>query len=172
MAARRETENLGGVLPLDFNMPSPAKNFTPPVHRVPYARVLIVDDDPEIRRLHARVLTLEGYVVETAEDGADALERLAEEDFDLVLTDKQMPNLDGTGIVLALRSAGSQIPVVMVSGSLARHPLPESVAGEIFVALPKPARITEIISAVALALHSTSERRHTPARRNIHFSEA
>ena len=82
----------------------------------PCPRLLIVEDDGDMRELHVRVLNLQGYQVETACDGAAALERLAEEEFDLVVTDRAMPNLDGVSMVLALRSAGSQIPIVMVSG--------------------------------------------------------
>ena len=133
----------------------------------PRARLLIVDDDQLVRELHARVLNLAGYNVETAGDGIEALELLANEPFDLVLTDKHMPRLSGANIVLALRSAGSRIPIVMVSGSLARSPLPDAVAREVFVALPKPARTAEVISAVALALSS----RPVPARERIRLDQ-
>lgn len=133
----------------------------------PRARLLIVDDDQLVRELHARVLCLAGYDIETAGDGIEALERLASEPFDLVLTDKHMPRLNGAGIVLALRSAGSRIPIVMVSGSLARSPLPDAVAREVFVALPKPARCAEVLSAVALALSSRPE----PARERIRLDQ-
>ena len=73
-------------------------------------RLLVVEDDAAMRELHALVLNLQGYQVETACDGAAGLERLAEEEFDLVITDRAMPNLDGVSMVLALRSAGSKYP--------------------------------------------------------------
>jgi CheY-like chemotaxis protein len=117
-----------------------------------------VDDDPCIRELHTLVLRSEGYEVETAADGAAALERLAVKIFDLVVTDRAMPNLDGASLVLALRSAGSSIPVVMVSGSLAQAPLPPRVAREVSAALPKPALTGDILSAVAHALRDTPRR--------------
>jgi CheY-like chemotaxis protein len=131
------------------------------------ARLLIVDDNQLVRELHARVLSLAGYDTETAADGIEALERLADEPFDLVLTDKHMPGLSGANIVLALRSAGSRIPIVMVSGSLAHSPLPDAVSREVFVALPKPARTAEVISAVALALSA----RPAPARERIRLDQ-
>ena len=145
----------------------PASNFNAPVSR-PRARLLVVDDDQLVRELHARVLNLAGYETETAQDGIEALERLANEPFDLVLTDKHMPRLSGAGIVMALRSAGSRIPIVMVSGSIAHHPLPDAVAREVFVALPKPARTAEVISAVALAL---SSRPAPPRERLIRYDQ-
>lgn len=139
---------------------------TPAPH--PRARVLVVDDDELIRHLHSRILTMAGYEVETAEDGVAALERLATAAFDLVLTDKHIPRLSGSNIVLSLRSAGSKIPVVMVSGSLAMHPLPPEVAREVFAALPKPARTSEVLSAVALALHAVAEPSHPVASGSEH----
>ena len=121
---------------------------------VPRARILVVDDDRIIAGLHAAVLELAGYEVVTSDNGEDALMQLAFDHFDLVLTDCNMPVLDGTGMVLALRSAGSRIPVVMVSGSLAFSPLPPDVACEISVALAKPANRGDVLDAVARALES------------------
>jgi CheY-like chemotaxis protein len=115
-------------------------------------RLLVVDDDPFIRDLHATALRMNGYIVATAADGVHALEQLADEPFDLLLTDQQMPGIDGASVVLALRSAGSRMPVIMVSGSLAAAPLPSAIAREIFAAIPKPVRTTEVLSAVARAL--------------------
>jgi CheY-like chemotaxis protein len=128
-----------------------AKPFTPvpPPRR---KRLLIVDDDHFIRELHALILSLEGYEIETAEDGIEALKQLAQSPFDLVLTDWEMPNLDGASMVLALRSAGSRMPIVMMSGSFAHKSLPRAVTREISVALPKPIRAAELRRAVALGL--------------------
>ena len=123
-----------------------------PVKKPPRARLLVVDDDPLIRELHAAVLRMDGYEVAIAKDGVAALELLAEERFDLVLTERQMPKFDGASIVLALRSAGSRIPMIMVSGSLADTPLPPEIVREISVAIPKLARTAEVLSAVARAL--------------------
>ena len=118
------------------------------------ARILVVDDDEDIRKLHAAILTLEGYEVERAGDGADALEQLATGRFDLVFTDRLMPVLDGESLVLALRSAGIRTPVVMVSGSLAQRPLSEQVAREVSAVLPKPIRAVQVLAAIFTALHS------------------
>ena len=137
-------------------MHAPAKESA--TAKTPRARILIVDDDVLICGLHAAVLELEGYEVVTSDDGADALMQLAYEHFDLVLTDRNMPRLDGASMVLALRSAGSRIPVVMVSGSIGHKPLPPEVAREISAALPKPARVEEVLAAVARALQSAPRR--------------
>ena len=122
------------------------------VEESPRARLLIVNDDLLIRELHAVVLRMDGYEVATVADGVAALELLAEEHFDLVLTERHMPKFDGASILLALRSAGSRIPVIMISGSLTDNQLPPGIVREISAALPKRARTAEVLSAVARAL--------------------
>ena len=144
---------------------SPSATTSPP------ARLLVVDDNELIRELHSLVLSREGYEVETAEDGAAALEQLAAERFDLVLTDRQMPNLDGITMLLALRAAGSLIPVVMVSGSLTHAPLPPAIAREISAALPKPARTAEVLAAVASALSACPRRESLSHFRRVHLAD-
>jgi CheY-like chemotaxis protein len=126
-----------------------------PAGSVPFypTRVLVVDDDHEIRKLHAAILTFAGYDAEMAKDGAEALEQLSNGRFDLLFTDRLMPVLDGESLVLALRSAGIRIPIVMVSGSLEQCPLSERVAREISAALPKPIRADELLAAIFAALH-------------------
>lgn len=67
-------------------------------------RILVVDDDPDIRRLQARLLTRWGYEVEAFEDGAACLERLATGDVDLVISDWLMPNLTGPELCRQIRA--------------------------------------------------------------------
>lgn len=116
------------------------------------ARILIVDDDNLLCGLHSLVLERHGYDTVTAENGEDALTQLSGGHFDLVITDRTMPILDGASMILALRSAGSRIPVIMISGSLALSPLPPAVAREVNIALLKPAHPNEILTAVAQVL--------------------
>lgn len=120
------------------------------VHR---ARILVADDDAEMRDLYAAILAVEGYQVSVAADGAEALALLSTRRFQLLLTDRQMPVMGGERLVLALRAAGMRIPVVMVSGSFAHHPLREPVAREVVLALPKPTPTSKILTAVSRALH-------------------
>jgi CheY-like chemotaxis protein len=120
-------------------------------------RLLVVDANEYMRELYALVLNLEGYDVETAGDSVTALELLAEETFDLLVTDHSMPDFDGAGMILAMRSAGITIPVVVISGSLPQETLPPHVAAGISAIVPKPARSAEILSAVAHALDATPQ---------------
>jgi CheY-like chemotaxis protein len=60
--------------------------------------ILVVDDEPLVAAIMADVLGLEGYEVETAKNGREALEKIAARSYDLILSDLQMPELDGVGL--------------------------------------------------------------------------
>jgi CheY-like chemotaxis protein len=66
------------------------------------ARILVVDDEPEMAQMLAEILQRVGHNVETAGDGQEALERLGSQSYDLVLSDLRMPNLDGPGLYKAV----------------------------------------------------------------------
>jgi CheY-like chemotaxis protein len=70
--------------------------------------VLIVDDDPGIRKMLVEVLALEGYPTETANDGKEALDLLPRSGPRVVLLDLLMPNVDGAGVVAALEQQPSE----------------------------------------------------------------
>ncbi len=80
------------------------------------ARIILVDDEPTIRRNLAKYLTLQGHDVEAVENGVQALRAFDDGDVDLVITDINMPEMDGIEILAALRSRGSDVPVIAMSG--------------------------------------------------------
>ena len=82
-------------------------------------RILIVDDDVDLRRLFRTALSLAGYDVEEAGDGLDALRRIENRPPDLVVLDLVLRALDGISVQqeLAARAVTSHIPVVIVTGS-------------------------------------------------------
>jgi DNA-binding response OmpR family regulator len=77
-------------------------------------KILIVDDDPSIRKFLSANLTARGYQVIEAESGMDALSRLEKETADLILLDIMMPELDGFETCLRIRQK-FQVPVLMLS---------------------------------------------------------
>jgi two-component system response regulator MprA len=83
----------------------------------PCPRVLVVDDDSGIRRLVELLLTGDGYTVDIAIDGLDALERIREsgQEYDLVILDLNMPLMDGRTYFRELRALASQTPVMLLS---------------------------------------------------------
>lgn len=80
------------------------------------ARILLVDDNDEVRRAMGRVLSRLGHDVIPAADGRQALKALAGDPCDLVLTDINMPEMDGIELIMALREGWPKVPVIAVSG--------------------------------------------------------
>ena len=89
-------------------------------------RILVVDDEPAVREALRRALQLEGYDVELAGDGVEALERLENDGVDAVLLDVMMPRLDGLETCRRLRRDGNALPVLMLT---ARDAVSDRVAG-------------------------------------------
>jgi two-component system cell cycle response regulator CpdR len=86
---------------------------------VPPARVLVVDDEESIRGFVAEALKMDDLDVESARDGLDAMQRLEEQWYDLVVSDLRMPRLDGVGLYREVerRWPGSGRRVLFISGS-------------------------------------------------------
>lgn len=81
-------------------------------------RVLLVEDDPQVRAFMDEALHFLGFHVLVAVDGAAALARLAEDEFDVVMTDHRMPEMEGLELVRVLRTRGFAGRVYVVSGVL------------------------------------------------------
>ena len=110
-------------------------------------RVLVVEDDADLREMMAQILTLEGFEIDTATDGVDALARLAGARHpDVILLDMMMPRMDGWTFVnrQAETPAIAGIPVVVVSAA-PRDRLRGVRAAAI---LQKPLNVDELITAL------------------------
>jgi DNA-binding response OmpR family regulator len=83
----------------------------------PRARILYVDDEPQLRRLGELVLARSGYAVDTAADGAEAWAALHDQVYHLLITDDDMPRLSGVQLATQARLAGMRIPIVLASDS-------------------------------------------------------
>ena len=92
----------------------------------PSHKLLVVDDDPALARTLRRALTIEGYEVECAGDGTDALQRLMAEHYDAVVLDVAMPRLDGLAVCRRMRERRDRTPVLMLT---ARDAIGDRVAG-------------------------------------------
>jgi CheY-like chemotaxis protein len=84
------------------------------------ARILIVEDNPVVQRMITHVVSRQGYETETAENGREALKKLSVEEFDLVITDAKMPELDGMGLIDAIRAVPefSSLPIILITAHL------------------------------------------------------
>jgi DNA-binding NtrC family response regulator len=81
----------------------------------PTAKILLVEDDPDIRAILSRFLGRRGYAVRAAENGAEALELLGREPVDLILSDVRMPRMDGLELLQAVRQQDPEIQLVLMT---------------------------------------------------------
>jgi two-component system, OmpR family, response regulator len=77
-------------------------------------RILVVDDEPAIRALVARIAQRAGFDVDVARDGAEAIEKLDSSRFEVVILDLMMPNVDGYGVIDHVRATGGQHPAIIL----------------------------------------------------------
>jgi two-component system, OmpR family, response regulator MprA len=118
-------------------------------------RLLVVDDDPDIRDSLRRALGYAGYAVTTVADGADALGSVARSPVDLIILDVLMPMLDGFDTCRALRDRGNATPVLVLT---ARDAVDDRVAGLEAGAddyLVKPFALRELLARVNALLRRT-----------------
>ena len=121
-------------------------------------KLLVVDDDPDLRDSLRRALGYAGYAVSTAANGADALASLSRSPADLVILDVLMPVLDGIGTCRALRDRGHATPVLVLT---ARDTVDDRVAGLDAGAddyLVKPFALRELIARVNALLRRAAPR--------------
>ncbi len=78
-------------------------------------KVLIVDDSPMVRNFHSYILREAGFEVRTAADGAEALEVFVQDNFDLVITDINMPRMDGLTFIRRIREIDPHVPIIIIS---------------------------------------------------------
>ena len=120
-------------------------------------RILVVDDDPSIRRLNSEVLTYSGYHVDAAEDGADAWDALQLNSYDLLVTDNDMPNVTGVDLLKKLHAARMALPVIMATGTSPQAELNRHPWLQIDVTLLKPYTFDELLGAVKNVLRATAD---------------
>ena len=112
------------------------------------ARVLLVDDEPTVRRTMARLLSESGYEVEAAASGEEAVHKLADKRFDVVLSDIGMPRMNGIQLLRAVRQRDAYVPVVLLTGEPAIETAAKALEYGAFRYLTKPVRFAELESAL------------------------
>ena len=121
------------------------------------AQILVVDDEPAVRRALERALRLDKYEVELAVDGEEALDRLAERPVDAVILDVMMPGVDGLEVCRRMRAAGDRTPVLMLT---ARDAIDDRVLGLDVGAddyLVKPFALRELQARLRALLRRTGD---------------
>jgi two-component system chemotaxis response regulator CheY len=119
------------------------------------AQVLVVDDNAVMRTVMRVALERAGHTVTMAEDGVKALQATGSGQFDLVITDIQMPKMDGVDLVQALKKTAPQVKVLVISGRLEGTELQDMTSKKTLGAsgsLEKPFTADRLVSKVAEVL--------------------
>ena len=112
-------------------------------------RVLVVDDEAPVRDTLAAVLAADGHEIELATDGADGLRRFGAGAFDLVITDKAMPVMNGDQMAAAIKQRAPHTPIILLTGFGLFHE--KSEFPDVDVLISKPVRIPALRDAIATA---------------------
>ena len=118
------------------------------------SKILIIEDEPAIRRVLTKILTEESdsYIVDEAEDGIQGIEKIKNEDYDLVLCDIKMPKMDGVELLEAVKKIKPEIPMVMISGHGDMETAIQTMRLGAFDYISKPPDLNRLLNTVRNAL--------------------
>jgi len=108
-------------------------------------RILVVDDDRRLARTLVDILTVKGHQAEAAYSGPEALDRVKQEQFDCVLTDIRMPEMNGVELHRAIREAQPQVPVVLMTAYSSDKLVQEGLEQGALATLTKPLDINNLL---------------------------
>jgi len=120
------------------------------------SKILVIEDEAAIRRVLKKILTeeSENYTVEEAEDGLSGMEKIKDEDYDLVLCDIKMPKMDGVEVLEATKKIKPEIPFVMISGHGDLETAVNTMKSGAFDYISKPPDLNRLLNTVRIALDS------------------
>jgi DNA-binding response OmpR family regulator len=118
-------------------------------------RILVVDDDGDIRSVATKVLKRSGYEADAAENGAVAWDTLQKNTYHLLITDHSMPKVTGIELVKKVRSARMALPVILVTGVIPTEELNRHPWLQLAATLLKPFTVEELLQAVEGVLRAT-----------------
>ena len=117
-------------------------------------RLLWVDDEIEMLRPHILFLEKKGYEIDTATNGADAIDLCRESSFDLILLDENMPGLSGLETLMQLKELTPNVPVVMVTKNEEEDLMEQAIGSKIAAYLIKPVNPNQILLTLKKNIHA------------------
>lgn len=135
-------------------------------------RILVAEDDVELRQMFCRVLERNGFETVGACDGAEALEILEKEFVDLIISDIMMPRMDGYALVRTLRERGSTVPALMITAKDRFEDMQQGFLSGTDDYMVKPVNVNEMVLRVNALLRRAkvlSERRQTVGRTMLEY---
>jgi CheY-like chemotaxis protein len=145
--------------PADVAEPENVTSLPPPMSG---GRVLVVDDEPDLAQLMLRLLAEDGLIAGAATDARTAWRKIAEGDYDLVITDLDLGPAKGTALVAAARGLARPPAFIFVTGDVLNHSLAQELAALDLPVLPKPFLRNQFLRLVRRVLQ---QRQAAPGRR-------
>ncbi len=121
------------------------------------ARILIIDDEPSIRGTLTAALEQEGFVVDTSENGAEAIEKSRRQFFNVALVDIRLPDMEGTALLTAMRETTPKMVKIIITGYPTLENAIEAVNKDADGYLVKPFKMENLLSMVKELLKKQQE---------------
>jgi DNA-binding NtrC family response regulator len=118
-------------------------------------KILVVDDEELIRWSLGKYLESAGYAVDIAMNGREAIKRLEAVEYDLIVTDLNMPELGGTELLMKIKETGKSTPVIIISSLLPEKTVNEQPYENAFKYINKPFKMEDMLSVVKEAVACT-----------------
>ena len=132
--------------------------------------ILIVDDEPVVIKSCERILKPEGYTVDGASSGKEAISILEKRDYDLVITDLKMPEIDGIDLIKWIRASKPGIGIVVITGYPSQETIKDALALGIIDYLPKPfspAILTDVTSRAMTWIKTSAYVEEVPEEKEV-----
>ena len=111
-------------------------------------KILVVDDQESVRDILSNMLTREGYEVITAPTGSEALEKIKEKNFSLVISDIKMPKMDGFGVLRGVKSTNPNIPVIFLTAVGEKEIVIQAMKEGVADYIEKPFQLNKVLKVV------------------------
>lgn len=132
--------------------------------RLASRNILLVDDDESFLETFNKILVSEGYYVETANSGKEALSKLSSSDYDIVILNIVLSDIRGDDIVLELRAMDKEIKIILITGFSHLQRSINTIQPDVVDILLKPIDPVEILTALEIAFAGTYEQSQSTSR--------
>ena len=123
-------------------------------------KILIADDEELIRWSLSQFLESSGYSVDLALNGTEVIKRLENTNYDIIVTDLNMPGLNGIEILIKMKDMGVNLPVIVISAYFSDQLKDKTISNGAFECISKPFEMTDILTIVKKAIETKSESTH------------
>jgi CheY-like chemotaxis protein len=125
--------------------------------------VLVAEDDKLIRTIFAEIVKGEGFAVVEAENGQSALDLVASQKIDMIISDMKMPVMNGFDLLVAVKKTHPEIPVTVITGFNSEYLEADALAAGADAYITKPFKVTDISETLQKMYHKIAARPDTPS---------